>query len=509
MKLITISDCTSKLLFSSECKKNIFSSRSDFELQNFLEAFGSEEIAAVYIHISPLFYILIQNEGSFLKVFLKKLREFINSSSVPVVINKLSIHRNNATNLVRSNDLKLESFFYKNLVEISNQSKFLYILNLPTPDSISIKNYLLMRQPYKHAALQNIKLNYLEASSLYFTEPLKIVFVDADNTLWKGVVGEDGLSGIDVGFEYPGVVYRLFQNFLLSLKDSGKLLVLVTKNNESDILDLFAKTEMPLRLDDFILCYSNWERKSTNIQDALNRLSLSSSSAIFIDDSEYEISDVKSIHSDLECIKFCIDTFFEENASSRFFSPYITNEDSNKTQQYIEKFEREDLASKFDSILDYVSSLNVELDVHINDVNLIPRISQLCNKTNQFNLTTRRYSENDIRMFMGNGLVFAFSAKDKFGDLGVVGVVIFVADKIDTFLLSCRALGRFIEHNMLYFVLRHQNFSKEITAEFIPSKRNDQCSKFYLDNGFLFLNAESNVHSFKFSGEYVPELSFF
>ena len=202
------------------------------------------------------------------------------------------------------------------------------------------------------------------------------------------------------------------------------------------------------------------------------------------------------------CQKFSIaefddlrDVLTEEHS---LYAHLLTKEDKEKSKSYAQEGKRKKLMAKADNLEDYLKGLLINIKVHLNDAELLPRVSQLCQKTNQFNLTTRRHSISEIEKFMQAGNVYAFSVNDRFGDLGVVGVVIVVDGLIDTFLLSCRAFGRHIEREMLKFVLDNEK-NPDLKAQFLKTKKNEMTRKFYLNNGFEVLEENSDSTFFKFN----------
>ena len=361
------------------------------------------------------------------------------------------------------------------------------VANCGFSNNISFRNYGVMRYPYSKLIGTEISNEYMFHFKSYFNPRKKVIFVDADNTLWGGVVGEDGIGGIKVGHEYPGSMFRFFQLTLLRLKNSGVLLCLVTKNNIADVEEAFFKRDMPLSLSDFVAVKSNWERKSGNIQQLLRLLNIGASSAIFIDDNPFEIEEVGRAHPDLLCLKFHINDFSDINNElfklSSLYEHNLTVEDTFKADSYFQEEKRKDFLDKSNSLENYLRDLSIKMTVHLNDMSLVSRVSQLTQKTNQFNLTTKRYSISEIEMFMKNNDVYAFSVEDKFGSMGVVGVVIVVDNMVDSLLLSCRAFGREIEKAMILAVSVHVD-KFPLYSQYRPTQKNDMTKDFYTKNGF-------------------------
>jgi FkbH-like protein len=362
--------------------------------------------------------------------------------------------------------------------------------------SLRERNRLLIQHPYGPEAISDLLQAYGAAIFDTFRARRKVIVLDADNTLWGGVLGEDGIEGIRVDQEYPGVLYLIFQKQLARLKDLGFLLCVVTKNNESDFLELFKKRQMPLRLDDFAAWRSNWQEKSTSIASLAEQLNLGLDSFVFIDDNPFEIEEVRARCPGVECHLFpkgdpeAILSLVDGMASLRAHA--LTAEDRVKTEQYKIETQRQSLKQSSGSLDDYLASLEIQIIVSVNADEHVARIAQLTNKTNQFNLTTKRYTEADVRRFMASGRVYDFRVVDRFGDMGIVGVVIVDHGNIDTFLMSCRALGRKIEAGILHHIVEdHQ--AEVLKASYRPTAKNGMVADFYDQNGFARIDVSDEA----------------
>lgn len=349
------------------------------------------------------------------------------------------------------------------------------------------RNRLVMQHPYSPAAVADIAAAYADAIVGTVRARRKVIVLDADNTLWKGVLGEDGVEGVGIDQEYPGVLYQQFQQQLLRLKQLGCLLCVVTKNNESDFLELFNVRSMPLKLDDFVAWRSNWDEKSSNIAALAAELNLGLDSFVFIDDNPFEIEEVQARLEGVECHLFPKDnperilSLLDGITSLRAHT--MTAEDRDRTEQYRTEAERKELGRAAGSLDDYLASLGIKVIVGLNAAAHVARIAQLTNKTNQFNLTTRRYTEADIENFMATGAVYDFRVVDRFGDMGIVGVAIVNGGDIDTFLMSCRALGRKIESGILRHLVDDYPGTR-LSASYRPTAKNGMVAEFFDENGF-------------------------
>lgn len=359
---------------------------------------------------------------------------------------------------------------------------------------ISQRNRYLFQTPFTKMATELLSAKIRELISLFHTPRIKAIAVDADNTLWGGIVGEDGISGIKIDNNYPGIIYKKFQNYLLELKNSGIVLILLSKNDESAVQEVFSKKNMPLKLDDFVATAINWNSKSENLSAILKELSLTKTGIIFIDDSSAEIEEMNQ-RMQIECFKMNPSNPLENLETLKNITAlktlHVSDEDSKKTALYKDEKERSTLSSTLQSKDDFITSLKIEISVTCNNAHHLERITQLTNKTNQFNLTTKRYELHEIKELMQEGFVYDFSVNDKFGDMGLVGVVIIKDNAIDSFLMSCRILGRGIEECVLEFITRrHQNLS----ATYCKTEKNSLVEEFYDKNGFELTQAQGSKH---------------
>ena len=357
----------------------------------------------------------------------------------------------------------------------------------------------LYQMPFSSSAINCIideillKLNLLNGQ-----KRKKLCLIDGDNTLWGGILGEDGVQGVSCDQNYPGVVYWMFQKQLLELKRTGVILGLVSKNNENDIKNLFKIRSFPLEIEDFSVLMVNWDPKSFNIQMSANNLNIGLDSIVFIDDSNFEIESVQMALPEVLCVQFN-PLNLEGNLSllaniPSFQSIKLTNEDIKKVEQYQQESKRVEAKQIFDDVDSYIKSLNIEIECSVNEPENLHRVVQLFNKTNQFNLTTIRYQASQIEEIYKEGFVFDFKVQDKFGDMGIVGAAIVVNNCIDNFVLSCRALSRNIEFKIIEIIKKYIN--KDIQSNFILSNRNQQTENFYEKCSFELIN--SSNHSKKY-----------
>jgi len=333
----------------------------------------------------------------------------------------------------------------------------------------------------------------------------KCLVLDCDNTLWGGIVGEDGLEGIKLDRnEYPGKAFHDFQENLLHLSQRGVLIALCSKNNEADVLEVLDKHQWSrLKRSHLAAWRINWRDKAANIVELAEELNLGLDSFVFVDDNPAECELVRKVLPEVTVLQVP-DKLFELPSllleQGLFDTLRLTDEDAQRTALYQLEAGRKAARGAFSSIEEYLSSLETVATIHRIRPSEIGRVAQLTQKTNQFNLTTRRYSEQDVQDFAKrpDAAVFSLSVQDRFGDLGLVGVMILERNggvgKIDTLLMSCRALGRRLENAMVVQCLDVMEAAWDVQtweAEYIPTRKNMQVADFWPANGFIETCAEN------------------
>ena len=325
----------------------------------------------------------------------------------------------------------------------------------------------------------------------------KVLILDLDNTLWGGIIGEDGLSGINIDPSTAnGEGYIALQKYAKDLKNRGILLAICSKNNFKDAQMPFERHKsMILELDDFIIFKANWKDKASNIEDIAQELSLGLDSIVFIDDNPTERSWVRSSLPNV-IVPECGDTPWEMLAALRsgmyFESIIITKEDVKRHENYKSNLDRKKHERKHITMESFLEGLEMLAESKEIGPTTLSRATQLINKTNQFNLTTRRYSEEQVKSISESLDYWArcFYLKDKFGDNGLIGVMIVKklneSWHIDSFLMSCRVLGRTMEKYMMAELMndaRSENI-KLLTGEFIPTDKNILVKNTFKELGF-------------------------
>lgn len=330
---------------------------------------------------------------------------------------------------------------------------------------------------------------------------VKVIALDADNTLWGGVVGEDGVAGIALGPEYPGNAFVDFQRRLLEYRQRGFILALCSKNNPADVEQVFKQHPHQLLRDEhFAARRVNWLPKADNLISLAEELNLGLDSFILVDDSDHECAAVRHRLPQVEVaqtpvrpadLPACLERITRLEVLS------LTAEDLAKTELYAQERRRRELKAAIDQsgvgAEDYLVSLGMKMRISLNAQAHLTRLSQLTQKTNQFNLTTRRYDEQQLRQFMldPDWLVADFSLSDIFGDSGVVGLALIrlattQRAELDSLLMSCRVIGRGAEAAFLDALLRRlaERGVEEMTAEHIPTLKNGLVKNFLPEQGF-------------------------
>jgi len=382
------------------------------------------------------------------------------------------------------------------------------ILNTGLSNWEDLKLYYMARIPFNSNAQIRIARTLSRTIAAIDTPPIKCIVLDLDNTLWGGVVGEDGISGIQLGNDYPGNTFKEFQYALLGLRDQGVLLAIASKNNMIDVVEVFEKhTDCPLNIDDFSAVQVHWEDKATSINKIVKELNIGLDSIVFFDDNPVERDWVKSQLPDVKVIDApknpmgYINSLLDSSYFDRFS---LTREDKERSDQYKRQEQRKKLYNSSNTVDDFLKDLKMKVTIGYVDDLTIGRVEQLVNKTNQFNLTTKRYTRADIDKFVDNqGIVLWLRVEDRYGDNGIVGVAIIeniLADEwiINTFLLSCRVIGRKIETVFISEIvaMAKNNNAKVISGQYIPTKKNNLVSTYYEQHGFALVDRKKGIWKF-------------
>jgi FkbH-like protein len=327
----------------------------------------------------------------------------------------------------------------------------------------------------------------------------KVLVCDLDNTLWGGVIGEEGLQGIQIGSGSPiGEAYQQLQGYLLELKSRGILLAVCSKNNLADAQLPFQEHEqMLLRLNDFVAFFANWDDKVANLKALARTLSLGTDSFVFMDDNPVERAWVRSQMPEVEVVELGATPFTYVRDLHRgryFYALTLSEEDRERSELYRSESARETARSSARSLEEFLAGLHMQAQMSPVSTQNISRVTQLLNKTNQFNLTTRRHTQAHIEQLArrDDAWTGVFQLSDRFGDHGIIGVMLCAPVEeaetweIDTWLMSCRVLGRQMENYMLHQLLQaaHTAGIKRLIGIYRPTAKNAQVSQLYERFGF-------------------------
>lgn len=347
--------------------------------------------------------------------------------------------------------------------------------------------------PYTDVGFARIATEIVRKIAAIRSRPHKVIVLDCDNTLWEGVCGEDGATGVKLSPQFLAL-----QQFMLVQKNEGMLLCLCSKNSEQDALDVFKlRSEMLIQLDDLVTWRINWQAKSENIKSLAEELQLGLDSFIFLDDNPVECAEVEANCPQVTTLLLPqnSDEFaaFLQNCWA-FDRLKVTQEDRKRTKLYQQNVQREQFRSKTAGLENFLAGLNLEITFSDLELQHLSRVSQMTQRTNQFNFTTIRRSEAELRDLCLNGSAtcWVIEVKDRFGDYGIVSTVIFqIIDNtlwIDTMLLSCRALGRGVERHIFVKLGEYarSHDATKVVAKFIATARNQPAINFlesiHIDN---------------------------
>jgi len=464
---------------------------------NTIDALNEKKINDYLINLQKNILYIIKNYSKY---------KLINSSLIIFNINYPS-----------SMHLTTQSNEYKCKKKIDKFNKYLEALskkhiNIKILDIFSLSSRIGSYNFYDYRNFYSSKILYSElAHNCLSIEIKKIInstintnkkclVLDLDNTLWEGVLGETRSKEIDLGKTYKGQCFRNFQKYLKILLNKGIILAICSKNNTADVFNFFKMNkEMVLSLKDFQSKQINWDHKFINIRKISEELNIGLDSMVFFDDSPLERAEMKKMNPQVTVLDFpdhpehfihCIEN------TGFFFKSKNTKEDKEKKNQYSILEKAKSLNLQINNVHEFRKSLKMEIEISkINKFNF-DRCCQLINKTNQFNLRTKRYTEPELNNFVKTkeNYVFALRLKDRFGDHGITALIMLKKKSaksyfIENLLLSCRILGRDIEYIFLKEILdkiKLKNVSR-IESEYVNSPKNEQCKNFFENCNFTRL----------------------
>jgi FkbH-like protein len=398
----------------------------------------------------------------------------------------------------------------QNLRRMARQYKGIYILDY---DALVARHgreqwgderkWLTIRLPIAAANLVHVAREWMRFLAPLAGKVAKAVAVDLDNTLWGGIIGEDGMAGIQIGPEYPGAAYQQLQRALLDLSQRGILLAVCSKNNPQDALEaLNDHPGMLLRPEHFAALRINWNEKSHNLREIAAELNIGLEAIAFIDDNLVERQQVREEAPEVMVVELPADPI-EYARAVRAYPAFerltLSEEDRQRGKYYVARRQRVALEEAVVSREDFYRSLEQEAEIRPLDALTMLRVAQLTQKTNQFNTTTRRYTEQQLAELVQcpGWRIWSIRVRDRYADNGLVGVAIVQHRgdvwQIDTLLLSCRVIGRTIETALLAWLAgraRAQG-AKRLEGWFLPTRKNAPAKDYYRDHGFQLLSETS------------------
>ena len=443
-----------------------------------------------------------------LKIFEKTSLVLINKFT-SLHFSSFNIEKNNLEKLANQLNQYLENKISAN-IRLVNLEKV--IVNIGVKKSLEKRYYysskVLYTVDFFKVYAEYIKPFIMSANG----KAKKALIFDCDNTLWKGILGEDGFDNIEMSLRTKdGAVFSEIQSIALNLSKQGILIGLCSKNNPGDV-DAVIKThnDMQLRDEHITINKSNWLDKVSNLKMIAQELNIGLDSLVFIDDSSFEVNLIKKQLPEIFVLQvperlYEYPTMLRENIGL-FYNLSFTSEDRKKIKMYKQQAKRESKKKEFTDIEDYLASLELKITIYQDDETIIPRISQLSQKTNQFNLTTKRYTEGDIKSFIEKDVskVIAFSVSDKFGDSGITGLCIInfhdetQSTEIDTLLMSCRIIGRNIEYAFIDYIIKiiKEKKANVVKASYIQTQKNEQVKEFFDKCSFVLNKANDSVRNY-------------
>lgn len=518
-------------------KFNIYANTSFGEFDNIViesEISKNEDLVIIFYDLKYIIDKYNKNTGllnddeiSYLKdSIIDDLNSIINNTknNKSVVINLLSTSTLDIDYFNKSNIKRIAIEVNSYLLSRTRNNLHLFdtdklITEIGLNQAINYKHYFSSKNLYSF----DFQFKYVEKTLPIILNNsgivLKCLILDCDNTLWSGIIGEDGYTGIKMNNEtYIGYQFSKIQKYINYLSETGILVCLCSKNNDKDVEEVISK-HPDFQIKNIIIKKINWENKVDNIKQILLELNIGEESVIFVDDSNYEIELVKSNFKNIKTflVPENIDLYFNKFTDyvRQFTKIMYSDDDINKYQQYSTQINRTKLLNSVTNMDDYLANLNLQLTVKVNDKQNIERIYTLTQKTNQFNLTTKRYTQSDIQLLINdkNKYIFTGSVIDKFGDNGITILAIVIIENdtaiIDTFLMSCRIIGRTVEFAFIDFIIKFINNLniRNFISTYVKSEKNQQVANFYNNLGFEVIHIDSSQTKYKFNSQNISKLN--
>jgi len=474
------------------------------KLTELVEISEQENFAKTYFHDHALLLKKIISKGK--KVIVTNLGYMVDrahGSMSPLVCSELN------SQIDLFNSLLYDEINKEPLMNLLDLKYISFCIGIKSFHDIRLWAY--GRFPFSHKYTLDVVSEFLNIIELHIGAVKKVIILDLDNTLWGGVIGDDGIEGIEVGSEKLGYLYRNFQKFIRRFKNRGMLLAISSKNDIVNVNSAFSEVkENFLKLDDFTIIEANWENKAANIIKISKTLELSLDSFVFLDDNPVERALVKKLLPEI-CVPHLGDdpSNYVDIVSSLpvLQTISITSEDSSRTVLYKAKAKRNSLEKKSINLEDFLISLEMSCIVEeLNELN-VERAYQLIQRSNQFNLTTSRFNVKDLlekdQSLRNDYFCRVYRLNDKFGDSGIISVVILRKEQstlmIEEFVMSCRVLKRTVEQFIINdLVGLSLNLSIDaLIGKYRETTKNSLVSELYLENKFINHKCDGKIKMYK------------
>lgn len=446
---------------------------------------------------------LTDKDNEIIEYYFSSIEKFINNNKNTQVYIMNYFLSNKSINF-NCFDNKVIYDFNKKIYYLADNYPNCYILKNLTAENITDKRmWYIGKIPYTDIFFENLSKKIFGIILSHLGLTTRLLILDLDNTLWGGVVGEDGVHGIKLGEDYPGNVFVDFQKKIKLLKERGIVLAICSKNDLSIVNEVFEKNKnMILKKEDFVYIEANWQPKVDNIRKISEKIGLGLKNILFVDDNPVERDQVKQFLPDVKVLDLPDDPI--EYIDCLLSSPYLevhklTESDKNRSNTYQKKVIVDKLKEYYEDNKEEFYR-HLELEIFINNLTNEnkDRCIQLLSKTNQFNTTTLRLTENDI--LNNNYKVYVLGAKDKYNDYENMGVM--VTKELDNtleiidYLLSCRFLGKNLENEFIKWILNYSENKKfkKVIGKITETDRNEPVRNIFKNNNFII--DENNIWEF-------------
>jgi len=500
----------------------VFSAQNDLAVNQYIAPYGqfNQELlnpqSELYRTSPRITFLLIEAESDAIDEQMSHLGglvdAFLKNSTGILVINTFPACPSWPLNVLPDQRRILIEKLNTGIIERYQSNPRIQILDLDAlvayfgcQNAMSPQMMSMARIPFSEAFLGMLARRIISHITATLGLARKCLVLDCDNTLWGGIIGEDGLDGIQIGHDSPGREYLEFQKAIIELYEQGVILAINSKNNYDDVMQVLNKhPQMLLREKHFASIIVNWEPKPQNMQKIAEQINIGVDSIVFIDDNPAERQMIRQLLPQVETLEMPADPslFARTLRETGFFTrAYLTDEDKNRGHIYAAQRKREQFQQSCATLEDFLKSLEMVVSIRPAGKNDIKRAAQLTQRTNQFNLTTRRYTDADIAAMAQNPnwRIYVLGLKDKFGDNGTVGLALVEAKakhwRIDTFLMSCRVIGRQVEDALIDRICRDAAKAgrTSISAEYIPTAKNNLVIGFWDKMGFEKENVDAKL----------------